>query len=74
MNFNEIVMFNDSPSTYISNIFDLSVSDDEQQKVSVQVMHVEDKVAEKENYNNDVQRSRFVLQQTNNLSVVDRHR
>jgi hypothetical protein len=69
-------MYHDSSSIDVSDAFDLlDLSDDEQQKISVWVDHVEEKENKvAENNNIDNQRSPLVLQQTNNSIVHDRPR
>jgi len=52
--FNEVVMFCDSPYIDVSDAINFSdVSDDEKQTVSVQVEHVEEKINEVANNDND---------------------
>ncbi|KAK1612928.1 hypothetical protein QYE76_036601 [Lolium multiflorum] len=74
--FKEAVMFHKSSSTDVSDAIDISdVSDDEQERISVQVEHVEEK--ENEVVENDdivVQHSPTVLQQTNSFIAADRPR
>jgi hypothetical protein len=74
--FNEAVMFYKSSSTDVTDAVDFSDnSDDEQQRISVQVEHVEEKENEvAENDNTVVQHSPPVLQQTNSSIAADRPR
>ncbi|KAK1649737.1 hypothetical protein QYE76_067542 [Lolium multiflorum] len=74
--FNEHVMFYKSSSTDVSDDIDISdVSDDEQQRISVQVGHVEEKENDvAENDNTVVQHSPPVLQQTNGSIAAHRPR
>ncbi|KAK1661169.1 hypothetical protein QYE76_049328 [Lolium multiflorum] len=71
--FNEVVMFYKSSSTDVFDAIDISdVPDDEQQRISVQVEHVEEKENDvAENDNTVVQHTPPVLQQTNNSIVAD---
>jgi hypothetical protein len=65
-------------TTYVSNAFDISdVFDDEQQKIIVQVEHMEEKsneVAKNNNHNIDVPHSPPVLWKTNNFIAANRPR